>query len=67
MIRRVVELALIVAVIAGGVLAIRSGREHSQLRAEHQRLARAVGEITSEDPGKVALVALETGDPMHFA
>ncbi len=63
----VLEWLVGLAIIIGGVMAVRSGSERSQLRAEHRRLIGTVGELPIADPEKVWFVALETGDPLHFA
>jgi hypothetical protein len=62
-----VQWVIVAAILVGGALAIRSGQKHSGLRAEYRRLATAVGELNVEDPEKIWIVALDTGDPMHFA
>ena len=64
---RVLDLFLLTIVIIGGALAWQTGRERSRLSAEHARLARITGDLPVEDPSKVYVQALETGDPMHFA
>lgn len=55
------------AILVGGVLAVRSGGQRSELRREYQRLTKLVGELPVSDPGKVWIKALDTGDSMHFA
>ncbi|WP_435009471.1 hypothetical protein P12x_000723 [Tundrisphaera lichenicola] len=64
---RIPDLLLILALIAGGVLAWQTARERTRLEVEHQRLARATGDLRIGDPTKVHILALETGDPLSFA
>lgn len=63
----VVQWTIVAGIVVGAVSTFRSGRERNELRAEYRRLAAKVGELDVEDPEKVWLVALDTGDPMHFA
>ncbi len=67
MIRRAVELLLIAVVLVGGVMAWRTGRERARLGAEYARLAKAAGDLTITDPTKIHILALDTGEPLHFA
>lgn len=67
MVRRAFELILLLATLVGGVLAWSSGQELSRLSKEFDRLARTTGNLAIGDPDKVHLMALDTGDPMHFA
>ncbi len=67
MIRRAVELLLIAVVLVGGVLAWRTGRERARQGADYARLAKAAGDLTITDPAKIHILALETGEPLHYA
>lgn len=59
---------LLIAVIAvGGVMAFGSGRERARLEARATRLAAVAGDLPVADPAKLYIVALETGEPLHFA
>lgn len=60
--RKAIDLILLLAILVGGALAWTSGRERAKLTKEYTRLARTAG-----DPAKVHLVALDTGEPLHFA
>jgi hypothetical protein len=65
--RRAFELVLIVALAVGALFAWRTGQERSRLQAEYGRIVRAVGDIGVGDPSRVHLVAIDTGEPLHFA
>jgi hypothetical protein len=67
MFRKAVELLLIAGVLVGGVLAWRTGRERARLAAEYARLARAAGDLTITDPTKIHVLAIDTGEPLHYA
>lgn len=64
---RYVHLLLLLLTIVGGVLAIQAGREQSALRAEQRRLQAEIGDLRVDDPDRVAVLALATDDPLHFA
>jgi hypothetical protein len=65
--RKAFDLILLLAILVGGIQAWTSGRERAKLSKEYARLARTAGDPAIGDPAKVHLVALETGDPLHFA
>ncbi|WP_422923188.1 hypothetical protein [Singulisphaera sp. PoT] len=65
--RKALDLILFIAILLGGFLAWTSGRERSLLKKEHSRLARSVGDLAIDDPSKLQVVALDTGEPFHFA
>jgi hypothetical protein len=67
MIRKATELFLIAIVVIGGVLAWRSGRERARLGVEYARLSHAVGDLTITDPAKIHILAIDTGEPLHYA
>ena len=67
MARNAIDLALVAAILIGGVFAFRAGRERAALAAHHARLVAAAGELAIEDPALIYLKALETDDPLHFA
>jgi hypothetical protein len=58
---------LILVVLVGGVLAWQAGRERSRLMQHYERLTRKLGDLPISDRSKLHLLALETGDPLHFA
>lgn len=64
---RAFDLILLVVIVIGGLLAWQAGRERSRLSAEHARLARITGDLPIVDRSRVHILALDTGDPMHFA
>jgi hypothetical protein len=67
MLRRLIDLILIVLLVIGGSLAWTTGRERSKLQSEFDRLVKATGDLPIGDPTKVHVVALPTGEPLHFA
>jgi hypothetical protein len=67
MARKFVDTLLIVAILVGGVMAWRTGRERSRLQREFERLTRRTGDLTISDPTRVHVRALQTHEPMHFA
>jgi hypothetical protein len=58
---------LIAMVVGGGVMAWRTGRERSRLTARHERLVKSTGELSIKDASKIYALALDTGEPLHFA
>jgi hypothetical protein len=65
--KRLVDVLLIVVLAVGGVLAWNASRERSRLEAEYRGLRLATGELPISDPAKAHILALETGEPLHFA
>jgi hypothetical protein len=65
--QRVFDWFLIAVVLSGGVLAWQTGRERSRLTARHSRLAKSTGELPIADASKIYALALDTGEPLHFA
>lgn len=63
---RILNGVLFLAALAGVVLAVRTGLETNQLRAEHQLLLDEVGLLTVDDPDKVHLLALPSHTPLEF-
>lgn len=61
------DLLLILAIAVGGALAWQTGRERVRLAETHRRLAQVTGDLPIDDPSKVYVMALETGEPLHFA
>lgn len=64
---RLIDAALAVATLAGAILAVTSASKLHALQQEHTRLSRTTGDLDIADPGEVHVVALETGEPLHFA
>jgi hypothetical protein len=67
MISRLVQLSLVALTLVGLVMVWQSGHQRSAARAEYERLARLTGDLKISDPQKVHVLALETGEPLHFA
>jgi hypothetical protein len=64
---RAIDWLLLGAVLIGGVLAWLSGRERTRLSRSHARLVRMTGDLRIADPSKVYFLALDTGEPLHYA
>lgn len=58
---------LALVTLVGALAAVSTGRERQRLEAQHRRVTRWVGDLPVEDPTRVTLRALETGEPGHFA
>ena len=65
--QRVFDWFLIAVVLSGGVLAWQTGQERGRLTARHSRLVKTTGELPIEDASKIYALALDTGEPLHFA
>jgi hypothetical protein len=65
--RKLLDLLLFAGLVIGGVSAWRSGVERSRLERKYRRLSQITGELRVEDASRLNLLALETGDPLHFA
>ena len=65
--RNAIDLILAAAILIGGALALRAGRERAGLSEHHARLVAAAGELPVEDPNLIYIKAIDTGDPLHFA
>jgi hypothetical protein len=67
MMRKVFDCLLVVIVLVGAIMAWQTGRERLRLTKWHARLARITGDLPIVDATKVHALALNTGDPLHFA
>jgi hypothetical protein len=65
--RTLLDWFLLLVVLVGSFLAWQTGRERSRLTERHSRLARLAGDLPIIDPTKLHALALQTGDPLHFA
>src|SRR3954447_22163269 len=64
---RILDVILLLTVLIGGVLAWQTGRERGRLAERHRHLARVTGDLPIEDPSKVYVLALDTGEELHYA
>jgi hypothetical protein len=64
---KALDLILLILFLIGAVLAWQSSRERARLMATHTQLAAITGDFQIVDPTRVNVLALETGDPKHFA
>jgi hypothetical protein len=67
MMQRWFNRALIAGILLGGLLAWQSGQERTRLQAEYRRLSAITGELAIDDPAKLSIRAIDTGEPLHFA
>ena len=58
---------LTASVLLGGLLAWQSGQERTRLQAEYRRLTAITGELAIDDPAKLSIRAIDTGEPLRFA
>ena len=58
---------LLMAVVIGGVLTYRADVKRQRLLTEHSRLEEKFLSLPLEDPSKMHVRALETGEELHFA
>jgi hypothetical protein len=64
---RFVNGLLLITALVGAYVSVRAGWEYQRLLADHRRLAATVGLLSVNDPDKAHFVAIDTGDPLHFA
>lgn len=64
---RIVDAALAIATIVGAIIAVNSASKLHALQQEHTRLSRTTGDLNISDPGQAHVLALDTGEPLHFA
>jgi hypothetical protein len=65
--RRLLQFGLVVVIMVGLAFAWRTGQERSDAQAEYDRLVRLTGDLPITDPQKIHVLALETGEELHFA
>src|SRR5262245_16479620 len=65
--KNAIDAILVLVVLYGTLLAWQSGRERRRLTNVYDRLARVTGDLRVTVPNKAHFLALETGDPMHYA
>jgi hypothetical protein len=64
---RIPDLLLLLVVLIGAVPAWQTSWERSRLQSQYDRLVSSAGDLPIEDPTKVYVRAIETGQPLHFA
>jgi hypothetical protein len=64
---KAINTTLLVITVIGTVFAYRAGNKHRQLLAEQAQLEAEFGQMPIADPSKVYVLALETGEELHFA
>ncbi len=65
--KKALDFILLLAVLIGAILAWQTGRERSRLTERHRRLAQVTGDLPIPDPSKVYVLAVDTGEPLHYA
>jgi hypothetical protein len=53
--------------LVGGVFVWRTAQEQARIRAKIERMSRTAGDLIVADPSKIHVLALDTGEPLHFA
>ena len=64
---KLLQLALVAVSLVGLVFVWQTGQQRQASRLEYERLIRLVGDLPLTDPGKIHVLALDTGEPLHFA
>lgn len=64
---RLFELCLLALTLTGLYFVWQSGQQGSAARAEYERLVRLTGDLPITDASKIHVLALETGESLHFA
>jgi hypothetical protein len=64
---KLLDAVLLLIALVGGVLVWQTGREQSRLQAKIDWLTRTTGDFSITDPSRIHVVALATGEPLHFA
>lgn len=67
MIRKLLDAILLLITLAGGAMVWQTGREQARLQAKIETLTRAAGDFSVTDSSRIHVLALETGEPLHFA
>jgi hypothetical protein len=64
---RPLDLLLLLAILPGAFLAWQTGRERGRLEGRYGRMVRIAGDLPIDDPTKVYIRSLDTGEPLHYA
>src|SRR5688572_20693291 len=64
---RLTDWSLLAVTLIGAFLVVHSLRQRNILHNEQDRLARLTGSLRLSDPSQAHVLALETGEPLHFA
>ena len=67
MMHRLLELCLVALTLTGLYFVWQSGRQRSASRGEYERLVRLTGDLPVTDPQKIHVLALDTGESLHYA
>lgn len=64
---RLINGCLLILAVVGACFSIRAGLGYQHLRAKHRKLIAKVGRLQIEHPDKAHFVAIDTGEPLHYA
>jgi hypothetical protein len=64
---KLLDAILLLIALIGGVVVWQTGREQGRLRAKIEQMTRTTGDFPITDPPKIHVLALDTGEPLHFA
>ncbi len=64
---RLLDAILLLIALAGGVFVWRTDQQQARIRAKIERMTRTAGDLVVTDPSRIHVVALDTGEPLHFA
>jgi hypothetical protein len=67
MMSRLIDLCLVAAALTGLFFVWQTGQKRQATRLEYERLVRLTGDLAVTDSSKVHVLALDTGEPLHFA
>lgn len=58
---------MLLTALVGGVFVWRTGKEQARIRAKIEQMTRTTGDLVITDPDRIHVLALDTGEPLHFA
>jgi hypothetical protein len=64
---RFLDAFLLMIALAGGVLVFESSQEQARIREKLDQMTRTTGEFSVTDPSRIHVLAVDTGEPLHFA
>lgn len=65
--RKIADIVLFLLAGVGALLAWQSRQERSRLLARYEQLVQVTGDLPVADTSQVNVLALKTGEPLHFA
>ena len=64
---KILDAILLLIALAGGVFVWRTAQEQARIRAKIERMTRTAGDLVVTDPSRIHVLALDTGEPLHYA